>query len=131
MGTPSGTPITTTETLEILLDKLPQKARETFRVPNVPHNLIAAAKLCDAGCGVHLYKHNCEVEYEGETLYRGWRDKPSRLWQMALTSKGGNRITPNTEEEDPNRTDGMTMATIQYHVHSIYKCDNKEQLIKY
>ena len=50
---------------------------------------------------------------------------------MALTSKGGNYITPDTEEEDPEAADGMIMATIQYHVHSIYECDNKEQLIKY
>ena len=26
--------------------------------------------------------------------------------------------------------DGMTMATIRYHVHSVYECNNKEQLIK-
>ena len=50
---------------------------------------------------------------------------------MALTSKGGNRITPDTEEEDLQTADGMTMATIRYHVHSVYKCNNKEQLIKY
>ena len=128
---PSGTPITTTKTFEILLDKLPQKARKAFRVPNIPHNLIAASKLCNAGCGVHLYKHHCEVECEGETLYQRWRDSALRLWRMALTSKGGNHITPDTEEEDLQTADGMTMATIRYHFHSVYKCNNKEQLIKY
>ena len=100
-------------------------------MPNVPRNPIAAAKLCDAGCGVHLYKHHCEVEYEGETLYRGWRDKSPGLWRMALTSKVGNRVTPDMVDEDLNAADGMITAPIQYHVHSIYECDNKEQLIKY
>ena len=131
LGTPSGIPISTTETLELLLDKLPPKARKAFRVPSIPHNLIAAAKLCDAGCGVHLYEHFYEVEFEGKTLYRGWRDKASRLWRMALTSKGGNRITPDIQEEDLLSPDGMAMATIQYHVASVYECENKEQLTKY
>ena len=57
-------------------------------------------------------KKVCEVEFEGETLYRGWRDKASRPWRMALTSKGSNRITPDTQEEDLQPPDGMAMATI-------------------
>ena len=50
---------------------------------------------------------------------------------MALTSKVGNRVTPDMVEEDLNAADGMITAPIQYHVHSIYECDNKEQFIKY
>ena len=50
---------------------------------------------------------------------------------MSLTSKGGSRITPDTEQEVYIAADGMIMATIQYHVRSIYECDNKEQLTKY
>ena len=50
---------------------------------------------------------------------------------MALTSKGGNRITPDTKEEDLQSSYGMAMATIQYHMASVYECDNKEQLTKY
>ena len=79
--------IVTTETLELLLKKLPEAARKAFRVPDTPHNLIAACELVDAGCAVHLYKHSAEIEFEGETLYQGWRDKPSRLWIFSLTSK--------------------------------------------
>ena len=70
LGTPSGNQIVTTENLELLLKKLPEKARKAFRVSNVPHNLIAAAELCDAGCGVHLYEHHFEIEFEGKSLYR-------------------------------------------------------------
>ena len=87
LGTPNKDAIVTTETLELLLKKLPEAARKAFRVPEIPHNLIAACELFDAGCGVHMYKHSVEIEFEGETLYRGWRDKPSRLWRFSLTSK--------------------------------------------
>jgi hypothetical protein len=107
LGTPSKDSITTTETLELVLAKLPKAARRAFRVPDIPHNLIAGAELVDAGCGLHLYKTYGEIEYEGETLYRGWRDKPTRLWRFDLTSKGG-RITPTTNpsEYDPKQRHG-------------------------
>ena len=99
LGTSNKAAIVTKETLELLLKKLPKGARETFRVPDTPHNLIAACEPVDAGYGVHLYKHSAEIEFEGETLYRGWRDKPSRLWRVSLTSKGEKRSTPPNDTE--------------------------------
>ena len=146
LNTPSGIPITTTGTLELDLRKLPAKARTAYRVPDIPHNLIAAAELVDAGCGVHLYKHHCEVEYNGETLYRGWRDKASRLWRMLITSKGGNRITPDPDPTDtspdglsaskggttdiPSLANGV-VSNNEFQVAAVYECNNKEQLTKY
>ena len=56
--TPNKSTIVTTETLKLLLKKLPEAARKAFRVPEIPHNLITACELVDAGCGVHLYKHS-------------------------------------------------------------------------
>ena len=53
------------------------------------------------------------------------------MWRMALTSKSGNRITLDTQEEDLQSPDEMAMATIKYHVASVYECENKEQLTKY
>ena len=67
-------PIATTETVRVPMKKLPEEAQRGFRVPAIPHNILAAAELCDAGCDVHLHMHSAEIEYEGETLYRGWRD---------------------------------------------------------
>ena len=49
LGTPSKTTILTTETIELLLIKLPEAARKDFRVPDSPHNLIAGGELVDAG----------------------------------------------------------------------------------
>ena len=71
LNTPSDVPIATEQTLELLLKKLPPKARRAFRVPNIPHNLVAAAELADAGCGIYLHKTGFEILYEGECLYRG------------------------------------------------------------
>ena len=56
LGTPPKDNIVTTQTLELLLAKLPITARRAFRVPDIPHNLMAGAELVDAGCGLHLYK---------------------------------------------------------------------------
>ena len=69
LGTPNKAAIVATETLELMLKKLPKSTRKAFRVPDIPHNLISACELVDAGCGVHLYKHSAEIEFEGETLY--------------------------------------------------------------
>ena len=72
LGTPrKDARLMTTETLELLLNKLSPKERRAFRVPDIQHNLIACAELIDAGCGVYLHKHECEIVYEGEVLYKG------------------------------------------------------------
>ena len=123
LGTPKKAAIVTTETLELMLKKLPKSARKAFRVPDITQNLIAACELVDAGCGVHLYKHSTEIEYEGETLYQGWRDKPSRLWRFSLTSKGEKRSTPPNDQEEYDPSSGMVL--------SVYECENKQQIIKY
>ena len=55
LGPPNKAAIVTTKILELLLKKLPKAARKSFRVPDIPHNLIAACELVDAGCGFHMY----------------------------------------------------------------------------
>ena len=78
-----------------------------------------------------FYKHGAEIEYGGETLYRVWRDKPTRLWRFDITSKGVNRVTPDTAPEEYDPSNGEIFATIKHRVNSIYECTNKGQLIKY
>ena len=48
LGTPNKAAIVTTETLELILKKLPKAARKAFRVTDIPHNLIAVCELVDA-----------------------------------------------------------------------------------
>ena len=77
LGTPSHVAIQTTKSMELLLHKLPKKARRAFLVDEVLHNLVAVAELVDAGCSVHFYSWGFEVDLEGETIYKGWREPHS------------------------------------------------------
>ena len=61
LGTPNKSAILATETLKLILKKLPEAARKAFKVPDIPRNLIASCELVDAGYGVHLYKHSAEI----------------------------------------------------------------------
>ena len=79
LGIPDGNSMMTTETLQLLIHKLPEQARKAYKVPEIAHNLIAVATLCDAGCTVHFYKHSVEIMYKGKRLYRGWHDLRSKL----------------------------------------------------
>ena len=118
----------TTQTVELLLDKFPVAARKAYRVPNISNNLVAVSELCDAGCTVYFHKEGVEIEYEGEIIGRGWRDKATRLWRVPLTSEGGDRITPPTA---PSEYDPSSGIVFHAKINSIYECENKEQLTKY
>ena len=124
----------TTETLELLLNKLPPKARRAFRVPDIQHNLIACAELINAGCSVYLHKHGCEIVYKGETLYKGWRDTINKMWRINVAQDATNRITPytNTEEyKDSTRVVLGADAEIKWSLNSMYEFANTKQLMKY
>ena len=131
LGTPSHVPIHTTKTLELRLRKLPEKARKAFRVADVPHNLVAVATLVDAGCSVHIYDWGFDVEYNGETIYKGWREGKSNLFKMTLEDDGTERVIPETHPSEHDSSSGMVMAAMNWSVNSIYECDNKAQLTKY
>ena len=101
----------TTEMLELLLNKLPPKAQWAFGVPDIQHNLIACAGLIDAGCSVYLQKHGYEIVYEGEILYKGWRDTINRLWRISLAPDARNCITPYTNPEEYKDSNGVVLGT--------------------
>ena len=94
-------------------------------MPNITNNLVSVAELCNAGCKVFFHEHGVNIEYEGEIIGRGWRDRQSKLWRISLTSEGGGRVTPTTDWT--NDSDGI----FNIQANSIYECENKEQLIKY
>ena len=79
LNAPSHVPIFTTKTLEWLLDKLPPEARKAFRVNDIPHNLVAVAMLVNTGCIVYFYVWGSNRDYNGETIYKGWRGGRSNL----------------------------------------------------
>ena len=131
LNTPSHVRIFTTKTLELTLNKLPQAARKAFRVDDIPHNLVAVCTLVDAGCSVHVYGWGFEIIYNGEVIYKGWREKSSNLFQMSLQDDGTTRLTPDTDPSEYDGSNGMVMSAITWSVNSIYECQNKNQLIKY
>ena len=148
LDTPAAVPIRTTRTKELLMNKLPPRARTTYEVPGIPHNIIAGAELVDAGCDIHLDKHMAEIELEGEILYRGWRDRPSRLWKFTIDPNDGKTLIPLPDNQELDTREGMVMSTMQFDtragmvlsiVHesmtrsfnAIYECENKRELIQY
>ena len=50
LGTPNGASMATTQTVELLLPKLPLAVRKAYRVSNIAHNLVAVSELWDADC---------------------------------------------------------------------------------
>ena len=64
----------------------------------MPHNLVADAELVDAGCSVDFYSWGFDIDLEGETIYKGWREGPgSRLFRINLTDDGCGTIQPDAE----------------------------------
>ena len=119
LNTPSHVPIYTSETLELRLRKLPAQAREAFRVKDVPHNLVAVATLVDAGCSVHMYYWGFDVDYNGETIYKGWREPNTKLFKMSLSDDGTERIVPETDPSEHDGSKGSVLSAIKWSVNSI------------
>ena len=117
--------------LELLLNKCPPKT-SAFRVDDALHNLVVVAALVDAGCSVHLNNWGCEIDLEGETLCHGWREGfGSRLWRIKLTDDRTQRIQLDADLEDYDAISGIICMAIGYSANNIYKCQNKQHLIKY
>ena len=128
LSQPDGAQMETTKTLEMLMPKWPPAARKAFRTPKVTNNLVAVSELCDAGCGVYFQKTGVEVDYEGEIITRGWRERFNRLWRIPITSEGDDRIIPTTDPKEVYPGDSIIFSA---EVNAIYECENLEQLTKY
>ena len=74
LNTTSHIPIFTTKTLRLLLSKLPPEACKAFQVDDIPYNLIAVVSFVDTGCSVQFYPWGFNMDYNGETIYKGWRE---------------------------------------------------------
>ena len=106
--------LTTTETLQLLLNKLPSPAHMAHRSPGISNNLLAASKLADAGCELFFHITGCEVTYNGEIILRGWRDPDTRLWRVSLIPDESTNIVPHFDTisdlyESPETTQANSM----------------------
>ena len=119
----------TTETLDLLLDKLPTTARTSHRCPGITNNILAVSTLCNAGYSILFLEHGVKVEFNGEIVLQGWRDQRNNLWRVPITSEGeGQSIIPSTPPADYNPRQGIIMQSL---INSIYECDNTKDLIRY
>ncbi|KAL7489105.1 hypothetical protein ACHAW6_014700 [Cyclotella cf. meneghiniana] len=64
---PKGDRQMTTETLLLLLNKLPPMAKEAHQAPGISHKLISAATLADVGCELFFHKTGCEISLQGKS----------------------------------------------------------------
>ena len=128
VGITNGNSMETTQTVELILTKFPKMAQRAFWVPNIINNIVAFSKLCDSGWNVYFNKHGVEIEFEGEIIGQGWREKSKKLWRVPLTSEGGGRITPDTP---PKEYDPTSSVVFQVELNPIYECEKKEQLVRY
>ena len=80
---------------------------------------------------MYLYKTGFGIDYEEETLYKGWQECGSRLWRMNLESDSGSQLTPTYDSDKYNVSSGNLYQMLQYSANNIYECENKQQLIKY
>eukprot|EP00957_Ditylum_brightwellii_P159878 12170028-Ditylum_brightwellii.AAC.1 len=56
-------------------------------MPNILHNLVAVAELCEAGCKVIFTKEGVEILHGGRVCVRGWQDMQTRLWRIPIVDK--------------------------------------------
>jgi len=124
---PAGARMFTTNTLELLLNKLPKAAREAHEAPTLTNNLLSVSVLCDAGCDVWFHMHGCEIAFNGETIIRGWRDLKSNMWRINLIPDGGNTIIPDDDTSDIT----SDVKIPDFFANSIYECENLSQLITF
>ena len=117
----------TTNTLELLLTKLPKSAREAHAAPTLTNNLLSVSVLCDAGCDVWFHMHGCEISFNGETIIRGWRDITSNMWRISLIPDGGNNII----QDDTASEFTSEVKMPAFFANSIYECENTSQLIHF
>ena len=108
----------TTETLDLLLDKLPPAAQTAHRCPGITNDILAVSTLCNAGCSVLFLEHGVTVEFNGEIVLRGWRDQRNDLWRVPITSEGeGQSIIHPTPSSDYNPSQGIIIQSL---LNSIY-----------
>ena len=81
---PAGSTMHTTETVNLLLKKLPTKARQAHRVPGIMNILLSVPILVNAGCVVFFQRTGCDITYNGETIIRGWRNIATNMWRILV-----------------------------------------------
>ena len=109
------------------LKKLPKKARRAFRVKSTHHNIVAIPNPTDEGYLVYTYRTAFEIEYNGEIIYRGWRDagRNSRLQKISIVDDSMQNAVHKFEVDLDNPPNDLITTTIDWGIKPVYECQNK------
>jgi hypothetical protein len=113
----------TTHAVDLFLCKLPPNAWMAHSLPGLTNNLLSIAVLCNAGCKVFFNAFGCEVTLNGVIILQGWCDPRYCLWWVRIIDNGW---TTDMKVVDDNSTPQSTAVA-----HSLYDCDNTQQLIRF
>ena len=113
----------TTKTVNLLLKKLPTKARQAHQVPGTMNSLLSVPILVDAGCELFFHPTGCDITYNGENIIRGWREIETNIWRISLQYRESNNVISGNED-----VNWKMPALFANH---IYKCENLKQLIQF
>ena len=113
----------TTKTVNLLLKKLPTKARQAHRVPGIMNSLLSVPVLVDARCEVFFHCTGCDITFNGETIIRGWRDIATNMWRISLQYSKSNNVI--SDDDDANWNLPALFAN------HFYECENLSQLIQF
>jgi hypothetical protein len=117
--------MTSTHTINFLLQALPPKVQLAHPLPGLTNNLLLVAALCNPGCKEFFHRHGCKVTFEGTTILREWRNPKNRLWRMKIVNNGWTAKRPAIALSTPPTAFPPTTA----HANSLYECSNTNQLL--
>ena len=66
LGVPNGGSIDTTKTIALQIPHWPEKMKEGFLVPEIAHNLVSVAEICDAGGNVFFKNMESKLNSRGK-----------------------------------------------------------------
>ena len=115
----------TTKIIELQLKYWPNEMTHIFLVPEILHNLVSVAKICDAGGNLLFSQHVVEVEFNDIIIAKGWCDPTNRLWRIPITSKGDTHNIPHTPKEAYDPKYGVVF---NISINALYECKTTEQL---
>ena len=61
----------TRETIQLLLNKIPEPCHEAYQASDIINNLLSESILVDTGYEVFLYGTGSNISYNGEVIIRG------------------------------------------------------------
>ena len=118
----------TTNTMELLLAKLPKAPKEAHLAPGITNKLLSVFVLCYVGCEVFLHSTGCEISFNGVIFIRGWRDMQTNMWSISLLDEVLSNIIPD-DSDGAMMPDLVSIHITEGFSNNIHECETTSQLI--